>query len=490
LPLEFEHVTVILGGFAQVARSFELDWVLVRVNTVRRIGIAVVIVVAAAALGLLVYRHLNPPLDVQAKRALELAEQYRERVLAITIPETWRENVAAAEVEIEAARTAYTTTQWVQTITYAESATSRYSNMLGVSRSQLGGVGHFRSLDGRIQVQRAGKAEWQSAHQRMAVFNGDYVRTARDGSAEILFDDGSLYRIGPNSLLEIHHQSETPLESGTVKMVVGRINVYTSENPSTVTTEAAKTEIDRDSRVALNVDEEDRKTTVAAFKGRARVSNPRGMVTVQNREQVAAATDGTFSPKQLIPDPPLQVEPHNNAGFDITQDSIIHLEWRRPRPTNAVHLQVSRSHRFIEDQLDVDASELGKDSARLKAIATGTYFWRLATVSGDDLRSEWSPVRRFRIYSPNQQTLMQDKTPPALEVYPPQQLGTMFIIEGRTEVGATVTINDEIVSLDSDGRFRKTVEVINNGWNDLVIAAVDPSGNRTERRERVHVEVF
>jgi hypothetical protein len=324
----------------------------------------------------------------------------------------------------------------------------------------------------------------------MPVFNGDYVRTARDGSAEILFDDGSLYRIGPNSLLEIHHRSKTQLEPSTVKMVVGRINVYTAENPSTVTTEAAKTEIDRDSRVALDVDQDDRKTTVAAFKGRARVSNPRGMVTVQNREQVSAATDGSFSQKWPIPDPPLQVEPHNNAGFDITSESIIHLEWRRPTPLSAVHLQVSRSHRFIEDQLDVDAPELRKNAARLKAIAPGTYFWRVATVSGEELRSEWSTVRRFRIYSPNQQTLLQDQTPPFLEVDPLQQLGTMFIIEGRTEVGATVTINDEIVSLDSDGRFRKTVEVIKDGWNDLVIAAVDPSGNRTERRERVHVEVY
>jgi hypothetical protein len=34
------------------------------------------------------------------------------------------------------------------------------------------------------------------------------------------------------------------------------------------------------------------------------------------------------------------------------------------------------------------------------------------------------------------------------------------------------------------------VEVAKDGWNDLVIAAVDPSGNRSERRERVYVEVY
>ena len=63
--------------------------------------------------------------------------------------------------------------------------------MLGVGRSQIGGAGHFYSIDGRVQVQRPGKADWQTAQNRMPVFNGDFVRTGRDGSAEILFEDGS-----------------------------------------------------------------------------------------------------------------------------------------------------------------------------------------------------------------------------------------------------------------------------------------------------------
>ncbi len=66
----------------------------------------------------------------------------------------------------------------------------------------------------------------------------------------------------------------------------------------------------------------------------------------------------------------------------------------------------------------------------------------------------------------------------------------MFIIEGATEIGATVTINGERVELDADGHFRKTVEIFDEGWNDIVIVATDPSGNRTERTERVFVEVY
>ena len=474
-----------------MARGLQLDWVLVRVNTIRRIAFAILLVVVAAVMVALGYRHLNPRGDERARRGIEQAELLREQVLAFAAPDAWKDNVAAAGRELESAKTEYANSQWKQAESHAESAISRYQTMLGVGRSQLGGAGHFYSLEGRVQVQRTGKPEWQTAEHRMPVFEGDFVRTGRDGSAEILFEDGSLYRVGPDSLLEIHRRAATSAPAGTVKMVVGRINVYTSDNPSTVTTDAADTEIDSDSRVAVGVDGADRKTTVATFKGRALVRNPRGLeVALTDREQVAAATDGTFSRKQRIPDPPLQVEPHNNAGFDLTSARTIEVSWRRAAADTAVHLQVSRSQRFSPDEIDIDAPNLTKDWARLEAIDPGTYFWRVATVADNDLRSEWSAVRRFRVFSSSEPTLLQDEAPPELEVRPPQQLGNMFIIEGRTEVGATVTINGELVRLDSEGGFRKTVEVVNDGWNDLIIQAEDPSGNRTERRERVYVEVY
>jgi len=474
-----------------VARGLQLDWVLVRVNTIRRIAFAALLLVLAAVMIALGYRHFNPRADQRARHAIEQAELLREQVLAFATPEAWKDNVAAAGRELESAKSAFDEGQWEQAAGHADSAISRYQTMLGVGRSQLGGVGHFYSLEGRVQVQRTGKPEWQTAQHRMPVFEGDFVRTGRDGSAEILFEDGSLYRVGPDSLLEIHRRAAANTPAGTVKMVVGRINVYTSDNPSTVTTDAADTEISSDSRVAVGVNEADRRTTVATFKGRALVRNPRGLeVALTDREQVAAATDGTFSRKQRIPDPPFLVAPHNNAGFDLTATKIIDVSWQRPSADTAVYLQVSRSQRFSPDEIDVDAPNLKKDRVRLEAIDSGTYFWRVATVVDNDLRSEWSAVRRFRIFSSSEPTLLQDEVPPELQVRPPQQLGNMFIIEGRTEVGATVTINGELVRLDSEGGFRKTVEVVNEGWNDLIIQAEDPSGNRTERRERVFVEVY
>jgi hypothetical protein len=324
----------------------------------------------------------------------------------------------------------------------------------------------------------------------MPVFNGDFVKTDPDGSAEILFVDGSLYRIAPNSLLEIHHQQSAQRQS-TVKMVVGQINVQTSDSSSTVTTNTTETRVQRDSRVAVDASDEARGTTVAALSGRARVRTTSGReILVGAREQVATRADGSLTEKHRLPDPPMPLEPYSNAGFELASSPVIRLRWRRASDDETVHLQVSQSPQFPAGELDVDAPALRRDHARLKAVAPGTYYWRVATVINESLRSEWSPVRRFQIWEPNRELILDDHEPPPLDLQPVQQLGQVFIVEGQTEAGATVTIDGEEVGVDREGRFRKTVEANRVGWNELAIVASDPSGNRTEQRRRVYVEGY
>ncbi len=211
---------------------------------------------------------------------------------------------------------------------------------------------------------------------------------------------------------------------------------------------------------------------------------------INEREAIVASAGGSISEKLKIPDAPFPVAPENNAGFDIGRQEIIELAWRGRPIGGAVHLQVGRSKSFDDAQLDVDAERLGKDRARLRLVSPGTYFWRVAALADSMIPSEWSAVRRFRVFSSSADHLLTDTTPPKLVVDPPQQLGHMFIFEGATEPSATLTINGETVELDADGGFRKTVEIFNDGWNDIVVVAVDPSGNRTEHRRRVFVEVY
>jgi hypothetical protein len=474
-----------------VARGLELDWVVIRVQPLRKIIAVGVVGLVAAALVFFAYKSLNLSPEARARLAIERATEAQDFAESQQIPARWRPELEEASKQLNLARSAYAEDNWDEAESSADSARRRFEALAGAGGKEMVGVGQFFSLEGRVELQRAGQTGWQGAHQELPVFNGDFVRTGRDGNAEIMFADGSLYRIAPNSLLEIHHEM-SDRSPGRVKMVVGRVNVYTSGAPSTVTTDSVETEIERDSRVAVDVAADDQKTTVSAFQGSARVRNTTGQeVLLTDRQAIAASPRGTISQKEEIPEPPYPVEPQNNAGFDVGEQAVVTLAWRGRPTRGAVHLQVSRTKSFDPAQLEVNARGLGKDSARLRLHAPGTYFWRVAAESGAGVTtSEWSAVRRFRVISSSTEHVIKDTTPPILSVETPQQLGRMFIVEGTTETSANITINGERVELDPDGRFRKTVEIYREGWNDIIIVAVDPSGNPTEHREPVYVEDY
>ncbi len=473
-----------------MARGLELDWVVIRVQPLRKVLIVAIVGLVAAALVFFAYKSLNLSPEARARRAIDHAITAQGHAETQPLPSLWQGELEGANDQLNTARAEYAEQNWADAESTADSARRRFEALAGAGDQELVGVGQFWGLEGRVELQRAGQSQWENAHQQLPVFNGDFVRTGRDGNAEILFADGSLYRISPNSLLEIHHQTseEAP---GAVKMVVGRINVYTAGTSSTVTTDATETEIKRDSRVAVDVAADNKETTVSAFQGSARVRSTGGdEVVINEREAVIASVRGSISEKLEIPDPPFPVEPRNNAGFDVGRQDIIELIWRGRPVGGSVHLQVSRSKSFDNVSLDVDANHLARDRARLRLVTPGTYFWRVAALADAMVPSEWSVVRRFRVFSSSADHLLTDTTPPKLVVYPPQQLGHMFIFEGATEPSATLTINGEKVELDADGGFRKTVEIYQDGWSDIVIVAIDPSGNPTERRERVFVEVY
>lgn len=476
-----------------MARGIELDWVVVRVHTLRKIAAVAALGLLATAAVIFAYSRLNLPPEARARRAIERAETARTHADSQPTPKAWQQELAEAAKQLDEAHTAYTDERWDEAERLAEAATGRFEALIGISSDELVGVGQFFSLDGRVQIQRAGQNEWETAHVRLPVFNGDFVKTGKDGAAEILFSDGTMYRIAPNSLLEIHHRDSQSAGGGAVKMVVGRINVYTSSSSSTVTTDASQTEIGRDSRIAVDVaDADNGRTTVSAYQGSAvvRAAAGGGAVRLGTREVVAADARTGLQAKARLPEAPTPVEPINNMAFDLERDRIIELRWDPVETGAMIDLEISRNKRFIEGEMEVDATGLRRDGARLRAVSPGTYFWRIALVTSAGVRSDWSAVRRFRIYSASRHPLLEDRTPPELEIEPPQQLGNMFIVEGRTDPGATVTVNGEPVEPDSGGHFRKAIEFRQDGWNDLVVIAVDPSGNPAERRERVFVEVF
>jgi len=365
------------------------------------------------------------------------------------------------------------------------------------ARRVLGGWGadengdaSFIFVEGDVALQRAGRSNFETARQRQPLFDGDFIRTGPTGSAEVMFSDGTLFTIRPGSLFEVRRPSASDVSGSEVKMVSGAVNVYTSTSPSTISTDDATASVDRNSRVSLDVAAGE-KTEVTAYRGKATVSTGLGTVVLQDRQRVvAAARTGVLSPRVVLPEPPRPEAPDDNRTFDNASAGEVELKWSRVPDAARYRIQISRSRLFVPDANEVDLDNRTGLSAQIKVSREGSYFWRLAAIDRAGYYSDWSAVRRFRMVAEPIRAGSGDTTPPDLSVLPPQQMGNIFLIFGKTEPGAIVTVNAEPADVGADGSFKKTITIERDGYAMLVIKAVDSSGNETIRRMRVFVETL
>ena len=68
------------------------------------------------------------------------------------------------------------------------------------------GEAQFIAVQGNVEVRHGERGEWEEARTRVVLQSGDYVKTSANGSAEIVFLDGTLYTVRPNTLFLVTRQ--------------------------------------------------------------------------------------------------------------------------------------------------------------------------------------------------------------------------------------------------------------------------------------------
>ena len=471
-------------------RRLELDWVVVSVAGIRRWGLLVFfLLLAGGVLGGVLY-FMHEPVEKQALRALRRASAAQEDVHRRGVSDNLAAEFDQASHMLEEAHSDWDRKDYPACLARAEDALRQFEAIGGLINRDFVGSGQIIAIQSKVEVQRANQTHWEKAREKQPLYNGDFVKTAADASAEVLFSDGTVYRIGPDSLLEVHREAHTGHEasSGEVKVKVGQVNVFTATNPSLVLTDAAKAEVDRDSRVGVEV-ADDASTLVATYAGKANVTGSTGEhVELGARQAVNAAPSGSLGQRRAVPEPPALEQPSTNAIVNLDASDRVELRWRAVAGSNGYELQLSRSRLFAASNLEF-TNRRNTNTAVLKVKRPGSYYWRVATLGAERLRSEWSTPRVFRATTGPRVEALVDTTPPRLEVGRPTQMGNFFLIQGVTEAGVTVTVNGEPVEVSSDGTFKKAVALNREGWNTIVTRATDPAGNTAEDRKSVYVEV-
>ena len=466
----------------------DLDWFVIPIQRIRQWGIIVLLLLVAGAVGYALYSRSRRSPEDRAKSEIAEAQSLLARATKSVGSVRPGSNLAQARDFLRDASQSYTSGRFEEAFRLAVESESYSRRSLGGSAGGEQGDASFIFVEGEVALQRAGRSTFEPARQRQPLFDGDFVKAGKTGSAEIMFYDGTLYTIRPGSLFECRRPVSSEVSGSQIKMISGAVNVYTSGSISTVSTDAATAAIDRDSRVSVDVAPGD-KTEVTSFRGRATVSTGKETVVLEGQERIAAAVGNrVISPKITLPDSPQPTLPADNRIYDLKTGDQVDLKWTKVPGAARYRLQISRSRLFVPDSTEVDLDDRVQASSRVKVSREGSYFWRVAAIDSSSIASDWSLVRRFKMVTEPVKAGGGDGKPPELAVFSPQQMGNLFLIYGKTEPGAIVTVNAEPADVEPDGSFKKTITVERDGAAMLTIKAVDASGNETVKRVRVFVE--
>ena len=465
-----------------------LDWFVIPIERIRQWALVLVVLAAAAIVGYSLHKRSARSPEEKAQREIASASALVDRATAATGAARRGSQLAQARDFLQGAQDSFAKKSYDAAFRLAVESQSYAQRALGSPSTDEAGDASFIFVEGDVSLQTAGRSSFEPARQRQSLFDGDFIRTGRTGSAEIMFSDGTLYTIRPGSLFEVRRPAPRETSSSRIKMVSGAINVYTAAGTSTVSTDAATASIESESRVSVDV-EKGEKTEVTAFRGKATVSTRTGTALLGEREKVVAgARDGQLSAKVVIPETPELAYPPDNRFYDMKTSDEVELKWKTVPRAIRYRIQISRSRLFVPDATEVDLANRTTTAARVRVSREGSFFWRVAAINAAGLPSDWSAMRRFKMLAEPVPVGMARSSPPRLTVSPPQQMGNLFLVFGKTDPGAIVTINAEPADVEADGSFKKTVTIDREGYATLIVKAVDSAGNETVKPVKVFVE--
>ncbi len=352
---------------------------------------------------------------------------------------------------------------------------------------------HFVNIDGTVRVKKARSLQWVRADYNTSLEKGDFVQTASDGVARMIFADGTYYMLKPDSLIVVEESREDPVTratrvsvqvtSGAVDLSTGRFEVPGST--SKVAFADAVASLAEESRAVVRNDPVKNRHELTVNQGQADVRRGSTSIRLGQYDQVTfdANTPGLVQHKVIAP--PGLIEPVNMA-LAISKDpksTPVDFSWNEVPGAVAYHLQVSPSGMF--SNFVVDKKVVGKTSTQVSGLDEGTYYWVVSSIDAKGDESQPSDAHRFNLVQQ-----VEAGTKAFLEVTRIVQHGRVVELVGRTEPGSSVIINNEqVFSIGPDGTFRHfTSPLPKSGSNQITITAQNRKGDTNTIRKSVVVE--
>ena len=352
---------------------------------------------------------------------------------------------------------------------------------------------HFVNIDGTVRVKKARSQQWIRADYNTSLERGDFAQTGGDGVARIIFADGTNYVLKPDSLVVIEESREDPVTratkvavqvtSGAVDLSTGRFEVPGSR--SQVSFADAVATLHEESRAMVRNDPDRNLHEFTVDQGQAEVTRGSTSVQLGQYEQVSFAAGQAGLVRSKIMAPPNLLSP-KNMELELAREpksEVLEFAWTAVPGAAAYHLQVSPT--VMLSNFVVDKKVEGGTSLRVSGLEEGTYYWIVSSIDAKGVESQPSQANRLN--------LVQDvgaANQAYLEITRIIQHGRVVEVQGKTEPGSTVIINNEqVFSISPDGTFRHfTSPLPNSGSNQITITAQNRKGEIKTIRKTVVIE--
>jgi hypothetical protein len=300
--------------------------------------------------------------------------------------------------------------------------------------------------------------------------------------------------VRPDSLITIEETSEDPstkrrkvawhISSGEVNFQTVRRNVEgSSTEVSTPTVKATAGELAAGGIKVADAGDTDMKL----YRGTALAETRAGQrIDIAANEGVKIDAAGKAGPKVSLPVVPTLLAPPHQAEIsypDLARATTL-LAWKPVPGAASYHVMVDYSPYFNRPL--VDRTGWKESSMELRGLDVGKYYWRVSALDRDGVEGNFSDFARFTVGRPAGAG-KGEGPPPVLVVEPLDIRMNIVQVKGRTEPGATVTVNGQRVDVASDGAFNEFITLEKVGRQTVVIRATGINGGVHEEKRPVVV---
>lgn len=344
----------------------------------------------------------------------------------------------------------------------------------------------FATFDGSVHVKRAGTLEWRAATLAVVLRQNDLVRTGSGATAEIVFADGMQINVRPDTLITIVESSQNPVsrqQRTALAVQSGEANFQTAARAgnTTISTPTLRTTASRDTAGNIQVAESG-ETGLRIFKGQGEAETRSGQkVRLVANQGVTVDPAGTAGPTVDLPTVPLLTAPPNRAdiAYEDLPGSVTLLVWNAVPGATGYRVMVDYSPTFarpLYDRQDHRPTQL-----EVRGLDAGSYYWKVAALDGRGSEGSFSDAWRFTLAAAPTST----GPPPPLVFETAELKGNVLHVSGRTEPGATLTLNGERLDVQADGTFNEFLTFTGNAGATVVLRATTRKGGTVEDRRRV-----